>query len=125
MKARYCMSEGDARTEDTRSCPQGEDTMAGYVRGHVEIHGDRSYDLVPVVCPAADEHTAGVVRCFTCHADGWFRSCVYFVSGCENDNVTSRVHPSSLAERAMSGAMRQIRAGCICQRQRGNRPPGC
>ena len=99
--------------------------MAGYVRAHVEIHGDRSYDLVPVVCPAVDEHSVETQRCFTTHADGWQRSCMYFVSACENDNVTARLHTSILADRAHSGAMRQIRCGLICQRQRGNRPPGC
>lgn len=100
-------------------------TMAGYVRAHLEIHGDRSFDVVPVVCPGADEHTAGDVRCFTVHADGWRRACVYAISTCANDNVTDRTGLFTLQEVALKGGHRQIRCGVICQRQRGNRPPGC
>lgn len=99
--------------------------MAGYVRAHLEIHGDRSYDLVPVFCPAHDEHSPAEVRCFTSHTDGWHRTCLYYVSACENDNVTARLHPSSLADRGRTILSCQVRGGVICQRQRGNRPPGC
>ena len=99
--------------------------MAGYVRASLEFHGDRSYDVMPVVCPAANEHTAENTRCYTQHADGWNRCCVYWVSTCDNDNVTARLHPSSIADRAQRDAMGRRRCGVICQRQRGNRPAGC
>jgi hypothetical protein len=99
--------------------------MAGYVRAHLEVHGDRSYDVVPIMCPGADEHSAGNERCFTQHADGWTRCCVYWVSGCMNDNVTARVHPSTVKDQRLADGMRQSRMGVICQRQRGNRPAGC
>lgn len=99
--------------------------MAGYVRAHLELHGDRSYDVLPISCPAVDEHTAGEVRCFTVHHDGWQRSCMYYVTTTENDNVTARLHPSSLMDAARTASNRRKRCGVICQRQRGNRPPGC
>lgn len=99
--------------------------MAGYVRAHLEIHADESFDVMPIACPAVDEHTQAGLRCYTRHADGWQRACVYYVSACSNDNVTERIHPTSLFDKAEIAALRQIRCGVICQRQRGNRPPGC
>lgn len=114
-----------ASAVDAAARPLEDLTMAGYVRAHLERHGDHSYDILPVVCPAADEHTYGQTRCLTCHGDGWARKCMYLITPCENDNATDRIDASMLAHRADTLNARQVRCGVICQRQRGNRPPGC
>lgn len=99
--------------------------MAGYVPAHLEVHGDRSFDLMPDACPATDEHTSGTPRCHTIHGDGWNRACLYYVTSCAANNVTERVHVSVLSQRMPTLVATQMRCGVICQRQRGNRPPGC
>jgi len=111
------MSAAAGALEDT--------TMSGYVRAHLERHGGHSYDILPVVCPAESEHTAGQTRCLTRHADGWTRKCIYLIVPCENDNATERIDASMLAHRADVLNARQVRCGVLCQRQRANRPPGC
>lgn len=99
--------------------------MAGYVRAHVEIDPMCLSQVIPVSCPACDEHTIGQPRCWAELPGHAVRACVYYISACENDNCTARAHPSKFAEQAVSRNMRQIRCGVLCQRQRGNRPPGC
>jgi hypothetical protein len=100
--------------------------MAGYVRAHVQINPTCLSEVVPVACPAADEHTANEgLRCWAELPGNQVRACMYWISACENDNMTARRHPSHFAELAVQRNMRQIRCGVLCQRQRGNRPAGC
>lgn len=99
--------------------------MAGYVNAHLQINNFVLSEVLPDLCPAADEHTAGGVRCLAELPGGEVRACLYYLQMTESGNVTNRVHFSTLAQKAMRQSQRQIRCGVLCQRQRGNRPPGC
>jgi hypothetical protein len=99
--------------------------MAGIVRAYLTRHADKSFDVSPLDCPAADVHTSGTPRCYTIMFDGQRRACPFWTATAHPANETHRMDPTALCDEAYMRQASQMRCSVICQRARANRPPGC
>lgn len=119
------MEEAPPACESYTRAPQEDHSMAGIVRAHLEVHGSATYDVMPEVCPAEDEHTQAKPRCQCKMIDGEVRWCPFFVTLTSPANCSDRKYLRELALDAIALGARQVRCSVICLRQRANRAPGC